>query len=641
MNKIILSLLPLALILVGCSISEMNDSVMRPDPEVPVFHAGFEPAEMQDSETRTFFDENLRLYWTEDDRLTIFTSTLNEQYKFDGETGDNSGTFTKVSSGQFGSGSSISTNYAVYPYNSSTKISYSGEITVTLPEVQEYAEGTFGLGANTMVAVTDGKEDYFLPFKNVGGYLVLKLYGSGTVKSVTLTGNNGEKIAGTGVVSIEYGKAPTVEMSENGTESITIDCGEGVALGATASEATAFWFVVPPVTFEKGFTITAENTEGWTMTKSTSKERTITRNVKNAITSEAIFDTKEGYVYIPDVNFKAYLIGKGYDTDGDGEISIEEAEAIEYIYISHLQISDLSGIECFPNLTDLTCIYCQLTSLDVSANTALESLSCSGNQLKDLDLSHNTYLTQLDCSSNQLTDLDVSHNSYLTQLYCGSNQLTTLDLSHNPNIVSLDYRWTQLKIIGISSLNLEYLSCRACNLTEIDVTTFTNLRRLDCNDNQLTNLDVSHNTNLTQLDCGNNQLTTLDVSKNLALKELLCFDSQIESLDLSNNINLIMLYCWGNNLATLDLSTNTNLQSLYCSDNCLTNLTLPNSSVLHYVNCTSNQLTSLNVSENENLTTLKCGDNPLATFYINENQESQLSGWIIPDDTDVIVVSKE
>jgi hypothetical protein len=137
------------------------------------------------------------LRWNAGDQITIFDSnTLNQQYQFDGETGDNGGTFSKVSN-SFGTGNDLNCHYAVYPYNKDIKITETGVITATLPAEQSYAENSFGLGANTMVAVTKDVDDTFLKFRNVGGYLKLQLYGENvTVKSITLTGNNNEKLAG-------------------------------------------------------------------------------------------------------------------------------------------------------------------------------------------------------------------------------------------------------------------------------------------------------------------------------------------------------------------------------------------------------------------------------------------------------------
>lgn len=270
------------LLMVGCTKSETDTAITQQLQNSPDFYATFES-----DDTRTFVDEKVRLLWTEGDQLSIFTSTLNQKYEFDGETGDNSGTFTPISSGQFGSGSTLSVeaNFAVYPYNQSTKISYDGELSIELPSTQAYAEDSFGVNANTMVAATKSQNDYFLSFKNLGGFLKLQLYGDVTVKSIQLKGNNGEKIAGAATVVAKSGKNPTLTMGNTATDAITLDCGAGVKLGTSAGSATEFWIVVPPVTFTKGFTITITDTEGGTMTKSTSKSYTVERNVMKSMTA--------------------------------------------------------------------------------------------------------------------------------------------------------------------------------------------------------------------------------------------------------------------------------------------------------------------------------------------------------------------
>jgi len=155
--------------------------------------------------------------------------------------------------------------------------------------------------------------------------------------------------------------------------------------------------------------------------------------------------------------------------------------------------------------------YChnnQLTTLDVSCNTALESLDCDNNQLTKLDLSCNTALEELDCNNNQLTTLDVSRNTALNRLDCSNNQLTTLDVSRN-----------------------------------------TALERLYCNNNQLTAIDVSRNTALEYLFCYNNQLTAIDVSRNTALEVLYCEFNQLTTLDVSCNTALRYLIAIGNNFS--------------------------------------------------------------------------------------------
>ena len=112
------------------------------------------------------------------------------------------------------------------------------------------------------------------------------------------------------------------------------------------------------------------------------------------------------------------------------------------------------------DVTKLVCYKNQLTSLDVSKNTALKWLSCGENPLTSLDVSKNTALTTLACDDNQLTSLDVSKNTALKVLSCGSNQLTSLDLSKNPALTDLycgDNNLTNLNISGCA--RLKTLSC--------------------------------------------------------------------------------------------------------------------------------------------------------------------------------------
>ena len=78
-----------------------------------------------------------------------------------------------------------------------------------------------------------------------------------------MKGNNHEKIAGKATLTATYDGIPVVSMTEDATETITLDGGEkGVKMGISADEATAFWMVLPPVTFEKGITVTVRDMNG-------------------------------------------------------------------------------------------------------------------------------------------------------------------------------------------------------------------------------------------------------------------------------------------------------------------------------------------------------------------------------------------
>ena len=229
-------------------------------------------------ETKVYLDESLKVLWTNDDRISLFNKyTYNKEYRFSGRTGTNSGVFKEVSSGEVIVGNELDYVYAVYPYDELTEISNSGVITLDLPSEQAYAENSFGLGANTMVSATTNTE---LLFKNLCGYVVLKLYGDGvSVSSITLKGNNGEVLAGTADITAAVGSTPTLSFWTTGTsDSITLNCATPVELGATAEDATIFWLVVPPMTFTQGFSITVTDPDGNTFEKSTSSSKEVVRN---------------------------------------------------------------------------------------------------------------------------------------------------------------------------------------------------------------------------------------------------------------------------------------------------------------------------------------------------------------------------
>ena len=206
---------------------------------------------------------------------------------------------------------------------------------------------------------------------------------------------------------------------------------------------------------------------------------------------------------VPDETFRKYL--EQFDLDKNKTLSPAERYAVTEIDVENKYISNLSGIQFFPNLKVLNCGHNRLTKLDVSKNTVLQELVCWENQLTSLDVSQNTALQELECFENKLTSLDVSQNPALQKLSCWDNRLTSLDVSKN-----------------------------------------TELTYLKCSYNRLTELDMSKNTELTYLDCGYNRLTELDVSQNTKLTELYFVSNKITSLQADNCTNLTVIFTGSN-----------------------------------------------------------------------------------------------
>ena len=269
----------------------------------------------------------------------------------------------------------------------------------------------------------------------------------------------------------------------------------------------------------------------------------------------------------PDANFRSWILDQDYGQDG--VLTEEEIANVKKIDVNRKNISDLSGIEYFTELEKLICYQNQLTSFDVSKNTALKHLECDNNELTSLDLSKNIALELLICRNNPLKSLDVSNNTALSYLECSGTNLTSLDVSKNTALVQLYCGNNRLKSLDVSkNTDLCSFNCSCNELTSLELCKNANfLGGLQCNGNQLTSLDLSYNTMLCSLDCSDNQLTSLDLRKNTQLEGLNCCDNQLANLDLSVNTELYELHCENNQFNKIYISKESDEFNIFeCDD---------------------------------------------------------------------------
>ena len=166
---------------------------------------------------------------------------------------------------------------------------------------------------------------------------------------------------------------------------------------------------------------------------------------------------------IPDAKFEDKLIALGIDTGAkDGKVMTANIMYVTTLDVSSSSITDLTGIQDFVSLANLNCNSNQLTTLDVSKNSALTSLNCYTNKLTTLDISKNTALTSLSSGANPFTTLDVSKNTVLKVLYHNEGKLTTLNLSKNSALTNLQ----------CTGNNLNYLNLRNGKNTLLDKSIF-------------------------------------------------------------------------------------------------------------------------------------------------------------------------
>jgi hypothetical protein len=278
-------------------------------------------------------------------------------------------------------------------------------------------------------------------------------------------------------------------------------------------------------------------------------------------------------VNIPDIYFKTALLEHNpvIDTNGDGEIQVSEAESFTAdMNLVDKNITDLTGIGSFINLSLLECGNNNLESIDVSMLTALEYLDCRNNELTAMHLPDS--IGYLWCYGNNLTSIDVSNKTNLYELNCMDNNLTEVNITgctglralmcdSNPNLTDID--------LSSCCMHLNLLALTQCNFTSIDVSSLPYLVELYLGANQLTEIDISNNPYLHNLGLSYNNLTELDISNNPYLELFWCKHNQIASLDLSIHEELWNFWCSDNRLTFLDLRTgfNVNIYSFGAQNN--------------------------------------------------------------------------
>ena len=205
--------------------------------------------------------------WNEGDRVSVFYRTTgNERWKFTGATGDTEGVLERMNGEA--SDTPIDKICAIYPYATRNAVGTDGTFSFPLYVTRTYCKDSYGVGDNVMVASGDSGD---LAFRNALGWIKVQLTGAETVKSIELSGNRNEPLAGTVTLNPDL----TVSGIADAVSYLTLDCGDGVKLSETP---TSFYFAVPPQTFEAGITITVSTASGEEKTEVTCNPISVSRN---------------------------------------------------------------------------------------------------------------------------------------------------------------------------------------------------------------------------------------------------------------------------------------------------------------------------------------------------------------------------
>ncbi|MBQ7622506.1 MAG: hypothetical protein IJS66_02055 [Bacteroidales bacterium] len=217
---------------------------------------------VSESGVRTSLSDG-KVFWSEGDAITVFSSSCKR-----GETyGMNASDAGKAEAAFGGPSVGAAPYYAFYPDGSAafdgTKISF------TLPSSQTYSDAGFATGVNPMAACSEGET---LEFKNLAGLLTIPVSGNYTIISASITSNSEEALWGEGEYAASFADVPSPSMVATGDaahRTLSLDCGEGVALGGSVR---SFCFVLPVGTLSKGFTLRLTDADGGEMVKTTESD---------------------------------------------------------------------------------------------------------------------------------------------------------------------------------------------------------------------------------------------------------------------------------------------------------------------------------------------------------------------------------
>lgn len=343
--------------------------------------------------------------------------------------------------------------------------------------------------------------------------------------------------------------------------------------------------------------------------------------------------------------------------------------AVNNIYVPNREMTEIVGLEHFPNLTILTINDNPLTlaslHLTPEIKKRLVHFEFSNTRLGDangvftIDGSEYPNLERLHCGSlkdatgTSVQTLKINGFSKLKELGCGgmSDLILEIDDASCMTVEKLGCNDTNLKVDLAKYLSLKWLTCvnnnleendldlsKAPNLEELrcgsnpglksyferyDFTENKKLKIFHCNDIGFTEIpNLSNLTALEQLYCHNNQLTSLNVESNANLRILQCDRNHLTELDVTKNANLVRLECsYLKELTKIDLSKNSKLSffSSYDSSN-LAEIILPEETQnLTNFLCEANALNTLNVAPYTNLKELDCSKNHLLSLDLSQN----------------------
>ena len=319
-------------------------------------------AMMAENNTKTIIqDGTTSVLWEAGDEIKIFYdgtgSRFTNQYTSPSGTAKFSGMLNVV----FGSNEGFSDTtpiWGLYPYRADAT-SDNASVTTTLPSAQTGRAGSFAKGTFITLGKSAGLN---MGFYNVCGGVRFSLTQEG-VKEVVFQGQNDEDIAGKVKLAFVDG-VPAVQEIIEGQKSITLTAPGG----GTFQTGQWYYIVALPGALSNGFKMTF-NTDTQFATLKSSGAKTIKRGIFGSLADadeDLIYKDKEGgdepptgNIAFADLAAKYACVAK-FDTNGDGEVSIEEAEAatsFEDLFTNWKGVTSFDEIKFFKNVHSLDAVF--------------------------------------------------------------------------------------------------------------------------------------------------------------------------------------------------------------------------------------------------------------------------------------------
>lgn len=220
-------------------------------------------ATIDDQDTKTTL-EGLNVFWSDGDAVGVYSETDKNKTVY---TSDNTGTGTKYA--VFTGAAKEGTKYTVLYPASSAANTYIEGIELRIPLTQTYVANTVAPGYLPMCATGTSLDDA-LSFHHVASIVKVKVYSSTprTITSAKLKVNAHNRAIWKSSINLDtWVWADYGGIDINNT--ITLNLGEGVALGSDAEHATVFHFVIwGGTTVAGGFTVSLTTSGSETMTLS-------------------------------------------------------------------------------------------------------------------------------------------------------------------------------------------------------------------------------------------------------------------------------------------------------------------------------------------------------------------------------------